>query len=305
TALARRALAGFKVVRVDTDVKRYSDITFTYIVPVIDVYLHFTSSDPRQLAVLAPPWSTVPWHLLVLMEEAVKRGHVAFSAEEARRRGVRWLDLARDPKVKEALGPLVEVFRKEAFVPESLKKFVTADEAENRWTALGQFFQRRGHFLVTNGPYRLGKWSASSVTLEVSRDFTNPMGVGSFDSFSIPRRAYVARVVPRADGLDVYPEIERVEKFLRDYRLVREPLGAPGTEEDRSDVPVCRYVVVGADGAVAAAGVSRETQGQRLVVELKGQLRPGAYTVLLALELGDNAVNPEVATVNYRVEAGP
>src|SRR5262249_33818192 len=38
TALARRALAGFKVVRVDTEVKKYSDITFTYIVPVIAVY---------------------------------------------------------------------------------------------------------------------------------------------------------------------------------------------------------------------------------------------------------------------------
>jgi hypothetical protein len=30
--------------------------------------------DPEQDAVLAPPWSTLPWHLMVLMEEAVGRG---------------------------------------------------------------------------------------------------------------------------------------------------------------------------------------------------------------------------------------
>jgi hypothetical protein len=37
---------------------------------------------------MAPPWSTLPWTLLVLMEEAVERGWAAFSVEEARRRGV-------------------------------------------------------------------------------------------------------------------------------------------------------------------------------------------------------------------------
>lgn len=106
-------------------------------------------------------------------------------------------------------------------------------------------------------------------------------------------------------SMDIYPKIERVEKFLRDYRIVREPLGAPGTDEDKLDIPACRYVVVGGYGRVAAAGLSREVEGNRLIVDLTGRLRPGSYTVLLALVLGDNEVNPEIATANYRVEAGP
>jgi hypothetical protein len=85
---------------------------------------------------------------------------------------------------------------------------------------------------------------------------------------------------------------------------VREPLGRPGSDEDQSDVPVCRYVVVSADGTVAAAGSSRETSGNRLVVNLKDRLKPGAYTVLVALALGDNDVNPEISTMAYRVESG-
>src|SRR5207247_9861243 len=115
----------------------------------------------------------------------------------------------------------------------------------------------------TNGPYRLDKWSDAGVVLEVFRDVTSPMGVGSFDRFVIPRRAYVSRIVPRAYRLEVYPEIERVEKFLRDYRLVREPLGNPGPQDDPSDVPVCRYVVVSPDGTLATAGVPAAGQGNR------------------------------------------
>jgi len=247
----------------------------------------------------------VPWTVMVLMEEAVKRGLGAFSAEEARRRGVRWLDLARDPKLREALVPLVDGFAKEAYVPETLRRFVAADEAETRWAALRQFVQRRGHFLVTNGPYQLAKWSDTTVVLDVFRDFTNPIGVGSFDRFALPRRAYVSRVATRGDRLDIYPEIERVEKFLRDYRIVREPLGTAGTDEDKSDIPTCRWVALGADGAVAAAGTSCPAQGNRLVVHLKDLRKPGSYTVLLALALGDNEVNPEIATVHYRVEGSP
>ncbi len=301
TALARQALAGFRVTGVDSEVKKYSDITFTYVVPVIEVYLNASESDAQELAALAPPWSPVPWHVMALMEEAVRRGVGAFSPAEARRRGVRWLDLARDHKTKEELALILDELARKNYIPEPLKRLVTADEAQTRWTALRQFFQRRGHFLVTSGPYQLDKWSDGAVVLQVFRDFNNPMGVGRFDRFAIPRRAYVSRVVARADRLEVAAEIERVEKFLRDYRIVREPLAAGA---DPQDVPQCRYVLLGADG-VAAAGTSQEAQGDRLIVSLKGKVKPGVYTVMVALALGDNYVDPEVTVAQLRVEAAP
>jgi hypothetical protein len=304
TATARKALAGVRLVKVDSEVRRYSDITFTYVVPVVEVYLHSASPDPQELAALAPPWSATPWHLTVLMEEAVKRGVGAFSAEEARRRGVRWLDLVRDPRTRHDLGAILDGLARQNYVPEPLKRLVAADEAQARWAALRQFAQRRGHYLVTNGPYQLEKWSDGAVVLQVFRDMNNPLGVGTYDRFAIPRRAYVSRITARGDRLEVSAEIERLEKFLREYRLVREPLGSRG-EEDKADLPVCRYVILGQDGAVIAAGVSREMQASRLVVDLKGRLKPGAYTALVALALGDNLVNPEVATAQLRIEATP
>jgi hypothetical protein len=304
TAVARQALAGVRVVQVDSEVRRYSDITFTYVVPVVEVYLNATSPDPQELAALAPPWSAVPWHVTVLMEEAVRRGVGAFSAVEAKRRGVRWLDLVRDPKTREELGKILAGLARQNYVPEPLRKLVAVDEAQTRWAALRQFEQRRGHYLVTNGPYELEKWSDGTVVLGVFRDLNNPLGVGTYDRFAIPRRAYVARITARGDRLEIAPEIERLEKFLRQYRLVREPLGS-APDEDKVDVPACRYVILAGDGSVALAGVSREVQANRLVVDLKGRLKPGAYTALVALTLGENAMRPEVATTQFRVEAAP
>lgn len=304
TETARQALVGVRVVKVDSEVRRYSDITFTYVVPVVEVYLNAATADTAELAALAPPWSATPWHVMVLMEEAVKRGVGAFSAAEARRRGVRWLDLARDPKTREELGAILDGLARRNHVPEALKRLVAADEAQARWAALRQFAQRRGHYLVTNGPYLLEKWTDAAVVLQVFRDMNNPLGVGSYDRFAIPRRAYVARITARGDRLEIMAEIERLEKFLREYRLVREPLGSRG-EEERPDLPACRYVILGADGTVAAAGVSRDVHAHRLVVDLKGRIKPGAYTALVALALGDNLVGPEVATAQFRVDAAP
>src|SRR6185437_5141425 len=141
--------------------------------------------------------------------------------------------------------------------------------------------QRRGHYLVTSGPYQLDKWSDGAVVLQVFRDMANPLGVGTYDRFAIPRRAYVARITATADRIEITPEIERLERFLRQYRLVREPLGS-SSDEDKADVPAARFVIVAGDGRVAAAGASREVVAHRLVVHLLNALLYASVMFLIA-----------------------
>src|SRR6266436_5722069 len=105
TAPLRRRLAGVRVAGVDTASKSFR---------VVDVYANIPPEDPEQDAVFAPPWSTLPWHLLVLMEEAVSRGWAAFSQTEAARRGIAWLDLVRSDELKGRLAALVDQFEHEA-----------------------------------------------------------------------------------------------------------------------------------------------------------------------------------------------
>jgi hypothetical protein len=108
---------------------------------------------------LQPPWSSVPWHVLVLMEEAVQRNLAAFSESEALRRVVPWLDLVRDAHLHKQLQALVEVFEQQGYRPEALQDMVTPEIARQRWARLKEFAHTQGHFLVTNGPYRLQTWS--------------------------------------------------------------------------------------------------------------------------------------------------
>jgi hypothetical protein len=95
TAVMRTQLVGLRALATDSSSKsiRFGDFEYTRELFVFETYTLTPPLDSEQDAIVAPPWSTLPWHLLVLMEEAVERGWAAFSQAEAARRGVEWLDL--------------------------------------------------------------------------------------------------------------------------------------------------------------------------------------------------------------------
>lgn len=291
TALMRQALVGVKLVRTDTDVLRFGEVTMKYEVPVIDVYLDVAVPDPLQLAVVSPPWSPLPWHAVALMEEAVKRGLAAFSAAEAQRRGVPWLDVVRDGRLRDKLLPLVAELERQGYVPEALRAWVTPRDARERWGQLGQFAAEHRHLLVTNGPYTLHAWSPTGAVLRVFRDFSYPLGVGSFDRYPLPLRGFIGRTTITADRIEVEAEAERVERFAREYRIVAEPVGRPEVQRERGAMALCRYVVVGGDGAVVRAGAVAPNAQGRFVVSRQGWPRDSRL-VLLAISVNGNVVNP-------------
>ena len=300
TAMLRAGLVGLKVLRVERSELGIGEFKLVRETPVIAVYMN-TLAEAQQTAVLAPPWSSLPWHLMVLMEEAVQRGWAAFSAEAAQHDGSKWLDLVRDPQLHEHMAGLVEEWARQGYVPEALQRFVTADEACQRWLALRAFAQTYGHFLVTNGPYRLSHWSDEAVVFQVFRDPSYPLGVGSYDHYALPHRAYITQITPREHGLEVQAEVERVERFQRTYEIVREPLRAAADAGKKGEIPLCRYVVLSSAGAVVRTGTATYTGNGLFRVELPGDLAPGLYTVLVTLYLNENYVNPDIKMVPYRV----
>jgi hypothetical protein len=302
TALVREWLAGFKVIRVEDQVMNYgADLKFSYRTPVVDVYLNHRLSDPWEEASIAPPWSTLPWEVIVLMEEAVRRGIAAFTEGEAQRRGVPWLDLARDKETGKRLAALVDSLRLDAYRPDALKGLVSANEARERWTALARFHAQHGHFLITNGPYRLESWSADTAVLQVFRDLSYPVGLGTFDYLAIPLRAYVSKVENRGARMEIRADVERVSKFQRSYEIVRTALGPASRDIDDRERPECRYVIVGPDGKVVRTGAEPFDKSGRFVLDLKELPAPGRYSVLTALYVGGNSVNPEIKVFEHRV----
>ena len=300
TELQRDWLAAVRMVKVDTEIRDFGDLQVFLDVPVIEVYLRH-AAEPAEAPAIAPPWSPVPWQLLVLMEEAVARGLAAFSEDDARRRGVAWLDLARDRKLVDALGRIAESFERRAYVPESLRGFVTVEQARQRWAALRRFRREHGHWLMTSGPYRLQKWSADSTVLAVFRDLSYPNVVGSFDRYALPLRAWVTGVERRGDRLELQVDAQTLTKFERSYKIVREPMRPRPAGEKVRDPVEARWTVVGAGDEVVATGRTPELEGGRLLVDLEGTLPPGAYRVLLAVAINGNSMNPEVKVIPYRV----
>ncbi len=128
------------------------------------------------------------------------------------------------------------------------------------------------------------------------RDLSYPLGVGHFDRYAIPLRAYPTALRMRGDRLEVEAEVERVSRFQRTYEVVREPLRGGA---DESEVPECRYLVLASDGRVVRAGRAAYDGAGRFTADLSGLAR-GTYTVAVQLVLAGNTVNAEVRSLRHR-----
>jgi hypothetical protein len=298
----RDRLAGLRALRVESTVKPIAEgLDVAQTTPVLEVYLRDAPGDEHQLAALAPPWSAVPWHLLALMEETVQRGHAAFSQEEAQRRRIGWLDLVRDRSLHATLLDLLAAFEREGYRPDALKDLVSVEEARSRWRALATFGETNGHFLVTNGPYRLNAWTPDSAVLHAVREATYPLGFGTFDRYVNPPRA-VIREVTQADGrIVVHADADMTVKLGRDYRVEREPLTRQTSHGLFGLLVVSRYVLIGPDGTVLDVDRMHWEDDGRFVIDLPQDLSPGAYTVALAIFLDGNSLLPSARLLRLRI----
>jgi hypothetical protein len=299
TRLMRERLVGLRIVRVDSKTSQLaSDIKYTRETPVIEVYLDHGKGEPLEVAAIAPPWSAIPWHLVVLMEEAVKRNLAAFSQAQAMRKNVPWLDLARDPDLQPQLLKLIAGFETEGYRPDELVVRVTREQARARWAALKAFAEKHGHLLVTNGPFRLKEWSEDKVVLDVVREITYPWGVGAFDGYTYPARAVINDARREGDTVTLGVDLEKVVKAERRYSTVREPFRKAATRGMfliRADAP---YLMVDAEGEVVYTGKAIHAADGRFEIKLPDGLPSARYTLLAAIFPDGNRLRPAITRLS-------
>jgi hypothetical protein len=298
TQRLRDRLAGVRVVRVDERALQVADLTFTYRNPIVEVYLNGPSADAQDDALIAPPWSTVPWHVLALMEAAVERKLAAFSHTAATQRGLPWLDLVRDKGQLAALGELIQEFIGVGYRPPALERFVSREAATQRWQAFAKFLQESGHLLVTNGPYRLVRWSPKATVLGVMRDFSYPIGIGTFDRFAYPAHAVVTEMKRAGDHILVATDVEMAVKAQRSHRPVRQPLSRETLRGTLAIRPVARYFLADGDGRILAAGNAKWEADGRFAAPVPTALSPGRYRLVAGVFLDGNTINPSLGNVS-------
>jgi hypothetical protein len=153
---------------------------------------------------------------------------------------------------------------------------------------------------VTNGPYRLRSFSPDVYTFDVIREFTYPVGLGTFDFYAYPAKAFVTQVEHVGNRILVTADAEIALKQQRDRRIVRVSLKRDTLREMLPIRPVARYVLLGENGGVVAAGgASREGDG-RFAVSLPPNLPAGNYTVFTAIFLDGNTINPTIGRMDFR-----
>jgi hypothetical protein len=276
SGIAQEQLKGVRVLRVETETLAFGEDKLSYEVPVIEVYLDGGSAGDA--ASVAPPWTTLPWHLLALFEEGARRGHFKLSE----------FDPVRDAALVRRLGELARELEARAYVPPALKSRVNAKEARERYGRLREFHAAHGHWLVTNGPYMLERWDGTKAVLNVFRDPSYPKGLGSFNAYAVPLKAYVMRIERRGYGAELHVEAERLEREGREVRIVR---GSPEKKKE----PVCHYLLVRRDGGIAAAGAVRAGAEGTCRLPLK---TPGSQLVVAAV-LEDSAANAPIRIVPW------
>jgi hypothetical protein len=305
TAMARERLKGFRLLRVETESLAFGEDKLSYQVPVIEVYLD--AGTAGDAATVAPPWTILPWHLLALLEEGARRGRFAFSSAGARRRGLPELDPVRDAAIVRQLAELARELEDRAYVPVALAPYVSAGEARQRYGRLREFHAAHGHWLVTNGPYVLSRWDGTKAVLGVFRDPSYPKGLGSFNAYAVPLKAHVTRIERRDYGAEVHTEVEWLERLGRDVRIVRGTSARRLTDQLASagspPTPVCRYLVIGPDRAVAAAGAVRANAKAACRLELvrpKARVGADGSRLVLGVVLEDNVANAPIEIVPWQ-----
>jgi hypothetical protein len=297
TALMRERLRGVRIIRVEESTLAIADLTFAYRSPIVEVYLNDVPSDDQENVMLAPPWSSVPWHVLALMEAAVERGIAAFSRSEAERRRVPWLDLVHDPAQRAAITALIKEFANTGYRPPALEDLVSSDAAKARWENLDKFVAANGHLLVTNGPYRLKSWSRDAFVFDVVREYTYPIGLGLFNLYAYPPRALITGIERLRNRVVIAADVEMAIKQQRDHRMVRIPLKRDTLRETSAIRPLSRYLIVGDDGNVVDAGSARWEADGRFAVSLP-PFAPGSYKFFVAIFLDGNTVDPAIGRIS-------
>jgi hypothetical protein len=280
-------LRGVRLLRVETETLAFGEDKLSYEVPVIEVYLD--GGTGGDAASVAPPWTTLPWHLLALFEEGARRGYFTLSQ----------FDPVRDAEVVRRLGELARELEGRAYVPPALISHVNAQEARERYRRLREFHAAHGHWLVTNGPYLLDRWDGTKAVLGVFRDPTYPKGLGSFNVYAVPLKAHVTRIERRGDGAVVHTEAEWLERLGRDTRIVRgsfaQRLAERLTGAGAPPAPICHYLLVRRDGGIAAAGAVRAGAEGTCRLQLK---TPG-HRLVVAAVLEDSAAKAPIRIVPW------
>ncbi len=228
---------------------------------ITEVYSDLTYLDAEWIADSASGYfyTSVPWHMLAIGMLSESNHELAFSSSKADRLKVEWMNYLAGPSLA-----VLEKYRtkalSESFIPyqNTLGKYVTAEEARERYRLLGEWFQNKGHFWVSQGPFYVESVHPVQKTIVVRRykEYLEP--VQKWLAFTKPRIAEVKISGPTQVRVGADAEFQLEVSFE----------GKPYAVQD---VDFVRFLLSGARGELVFTGDAQA-------------VRDGVWRVVLSLE---------------------
>jgi len=251
---------------------------------VYDVYVDYWHPDKSYIANLASIGATVPWEVQALMNVAVADRKLAFSDTRAEEWKVDWLDLTKGRSL-DILKSYMEKFKKENYIPPEIKGYVTPEEARARWRAISYWFDKYGHFYVSDGPFYIAKVDtvARQVIMKAFREYP----------FRADRWAYLIK--PRVPSIVVSGPSEATLGSRVVFNVTSTFEGRPYTRVG------VKYLLLSPKGVVILRGDAKAVGMGVFTIEFSpeetSKLTPGAYT-LMVIGVGEEAATPIIKTTS-------
>lgn len=147
---------------------------------------------------------------------------------------------------------------------------------------------------MTNGPLPAQELVHGGVVLSAFRDLSYPLGVGSYDSYAIPRHGFITAVESTGDRVRLSGDIEMIDKFQRRYHLKRASLSSMAPDVLKRTPPECRFVV---QKRVVLAGATPLGESSSFQFDFKNRLPVGHYTMLAVITLNGNVMNTDIRKI--------
>jgi peptide/nickel transport system substrate-binding protein len=244
---------------------------------VVEFYSDQTSPDAEWVANSAAAfvYSTTPWHSLALGILAESHGRLAFSADKAEKLKIERMSYIAGPSL-----PILEEFLKKAeaegYVPyeKALGKYVTVEQAKQRYAALRQWYTKNKHLWVGNGPYAVESVHPLEKTVVVRR----------FDEFRAPDPRWLSFAEPRVAQVAVAGPARVTIGTPAEFRIT---VSFQETPYPVKDIDFVKFLVFDARGEVALVADAEAVKDGEWVAKLPAdttrELKPGSNQLEVAV----------------------
>jgi peptide/nickel transport system substrate-binding protein len=215
------------------------------------------------------------WHEIAITNLAEENGKLAYSHEKADQQKIEQTSLVGGPSLP-ILAMYLDQAASDGYIPyvATLGKYITANEAKDRYSNLKTFAANHGHYWIGTGPYLFNKVFLTEKSLVLKNNIEYPDTADRWSSFGEPKIAVVA-----LDGPD---EVKIGTQASFDVSITFKNQAYPASE-----IKTVKYLFYNAKNELVSIGeATLVTDGQYKIVlppDLTSKLEAGSNHIEVAV----------------------